>query len=179
MKLFIFVLQLLGGLGPIRICDNAVSRTNEFALRFLLGADTFGTTQGIDGEYHFAGRDRLVRTNRTARITCSAVFIDQKGHIDFSLALGGVRLLGETRQLFVAECAPQRGTKGTGKNRIRMALDRYLDLLANHSFLHGLDQAVIERKAAGHLDGSVQSTNRFQELGQPVRHGLVNALENI
>ena len=73
MKLFIFVLQLLGGLGPIRICDDAVGRANELALRLVLGADTFGATQGIDGEYRLR-RPRSPRSDKpdgTRRMRCS------------------------------------------------------------------------------------------------------------
>jgi hypothetical protein len=77
MKLFIFRLQFLGRLGPIRIRDNTICRTNELALRFILRADTLGATQGIDGKYRFTGSDRFVRTNRTARIARGAVFIDK------------------------------------------------------------------------------------------------------
>jgi hypothetical protein len=77
MKLFVFFLQLLRRLRPIRIGDNAICRTNELALWFFLGADTFGATQGIDGKYRLAGRDRFVRTDRTARIARGAVFINQ------------------------------------------------------------------------------------------------------
>src|SRR5271157_4506583 len=36
------------------------------------------------------------------------------------LALGGVRLFGDTRQLFVSEGAPQRRTNGAGEDRIWM-----------------------------------------------------------
>src|ERR1019366_2302943 len=78
MKLFVFRQQFLGRLRPVRIGDNTTRRANELALRFFLSADTFRATQGIDGKYRFASRDRFVRTDRTARIARGAVFIDQE-----------------------------------------------------------------------------------------------------
>src|ERR1039457_2189778 len=94
VQLLILGEQLLFRFVPVRVGLNAVRRTDQLALRFILGAHALGAFQRINDIHRIAGSDGLVRAHRLASIAGRAGIVDYKGHSvisSYSHAAAGTR----------------------------------------------------------------------------------------
>src|SRR5450631_729629 len=85
VQLLVFGEQLLFRFVPVRVGLDAVRRTDQLALRLILGADALSAFQRIDHVHWIAGGDRLVRAHRLASIASRAGFVDYQSHNFVSL----------------------------------------------------------------------------------------------
>src|SRR5450759_2493564 len=94
VQLLILGEQLLFRFVPVRVGLDAVRRTDQLALRFILGAHALGAFQRIDDVHRIAGSDGLVRAHRLASIAGRTGIVDYQGHSvisSYSHAAAGTR----------------------------------------------------------------------------------------
>src|SRR5208282_5112869 len=166
VQLLILGQQVVLALDPIGIRHDTVGRTDELALRLVLGADALRAFHRVDDVHRTAGGNRLVRTHRLACIASGACVDDQKRHSVVSLpriSSCGSRQIARGRELIKPIGAPPSRPDGTGVNRVRMAAHDAFHVLDTSDVLFQRgDEAIVERQPAGAHHDALHRTDRLQ-----------------
>src|ERR1700693_729823 len=129
MQLLILGEQVVLAFGPVRIGFDAVDRTDQLALRVVLGADAFGALHRIDYVHRVAGGDGLVWTYRFASVTRRTGIGNQQCHCSPPRSRRLWRF-GKRGESLMAVRSPQRGPDRPRIDRILVAADRDLHVLS-------------------------------------------------